>query len=233
MWTHPRDRSVEYNTLEYWQNLARLAERGKFDGIFLADIVGVYDGGPGPSIVNAAQIPVNDPMMVVPAMAAVTTQIGFGVTANLTYEPPYLFARRLSTLDHLTRGRMGWNIRDRISRTARRAAWGWPSSPTTTGATTSLTNTWSSSTSYGRRAGKTARCCATRRTASLPTRARSALKLLEERGEVDGDYAVPVEIRASLSKDDSRGRHLVAPAKAGGSGRLPRPGSPGFPLARE
>jgi len=113
MWTHPRDRSVEYNTLEYWQNLARLAERGKFDGIFLADIVGVYDvyeGGPGPSIVNAVQIPVNDPMMVVPAMAAVTTQIGFGVTANLTYEPPYLFARRLSTLDHLTRGRVGWNI---------------------------------------------------------------------------------------------------------------------------
>ena len=60
-----------------------------------------------------------------------------------------------------------------------------------------------------------------------------ALKLLEEHGEVDGDYAVPVEIRASLSKDDSRGSHLVAPAKAGGSGRLPRPGSPGFPLARE
>lgn len=113
MWTHPRDRSVDYNTLEYWQDLARLAERGKFDGIFLADIVGVYDvheGGPGPSIVNAVQIPVNDPLLVVPAMAAATTHIGFGVTANLTYEPPYLFARRLSTLDHLTRGRVGWNI---------------------------------------------------------------------------------------------------------------------------
>lgn len=113
MWTHPRDRSADYNTLEYWQDLARLAERGKFDGIFLADIVGVYDvyaGGPGPSIANAVQIPVNDPMMVVPAMAAATTHIGFGVTANLTYEPPYLFARRMSTLDHLTRGRVGWNI---------------------------------------------------------------------------------------------------------------------------
>ncbi len=113
MWTHPRDRSLDYNTLEYWQDLARLAERGKLDGIFLADIVGVYDvyqGGPGPSIANAVQVPVNDPMMVVPAMAAATTHIGFGVTANLTYEPPYLFARRLSTLDHLTRGRVGWNI---------------------------------------------------------------------------------------------------------------------------
>jgi alkanesulfonate monooxygenase SsuD/methylene tetrahydromethanopterin reductase-like flavin-dependent oxidoreductase (luciferase family) len=70
-----------------------LAERGKFDGIFLAGIVGVYDvyrGGPAPSIID--QVPVNDPMMVVPVMAAVTEHIGFGVTANLTYEPPYLFA---------------------------------------------------------------------------------------------------------------------------------------------
>jgi hypothetical protein len=75
MWTHPRDRSSEYNTIGYWQDLARLAERGKFDGIFLADIVGVYDvyrGGLAPSIVDAVQIPVNDPMMVVPVMAAVT-----------------------------------------------------------------------------------------------------------------------------------------------------------------
>src|SRR5260370_1604001 len=59
---------------------------------------------------EAVQIRVNDPMMVVPGMAAVTEHIGFGVTANLTYEPPYLFARRMSTLDHLTRGRIGWNI---------------------------------------------------------------------------------------------------------------------------
>ncbi|HTV44927.1 MAG TPA: LLM class flavin-dependent oxidoreductase [Stellaceae bacterium] len=113
MWTHPRDRSAEYTSLEYWQELARLAERGKLDGVFLADIVGVYDvyeDGPATSIVNAVQVPVNDPLLLVPAMAAVTTHLGFGVTANLTYEPPYLFARRMSTLDHLTRGRVGWNI---------------------------------------------------------------------------------------------------------------------------
>jgi long-chain alkane monooxygenase len=113
MWAHPRDRSMAYNTLEYWQDLARVAERGKFDGIFLADIVGVYDvykDSPDPSIAHAVQVPVNDPLLVIPAMAAVTKHIGFGVTANLTYEPPYLFARRMSTLDHLTRGRIGWNI---------------------------------------------------------------------------------------------------------------------------
>jgi FMN-dependent oxidoreductase (nitrilotriacetate monooxygenase family) len=113
MWTHPRDRSPAYNSLGYWQDLARLAERGLFDGIFLADIVGVYDvyqGGPAASIEAAVQIPVNDPFLVVPAMAAVTRHIGFGVTGNLTYENPYLFARKLSTLDHLTAGRAGWNI---------------------------------------------------------------------------------------------------------------------------
>jgi len=113
MWTHPRDRSTSYNTLEYWQDLARTAERGLFDGIFLADIVGVYDvykDSPAASILNTVQIPVNDPMLVVPAMAAVTKHIGFGVTSNLTYEPPYLFARRASTLDHLTGGRFGWNM---------------------------------------------------------------------------------------------------------------------------
>jgi long-chain alkane monooxygenase len=113
LWTHPRDRSVSYNRIEYWQHLARTAERGKFDGIFLADIVGVYDvyrGGPEPSLANAVQVPVNDPLLVIPAMAAVTEHLGFGVTCNLTYEAPYLFARRMSTLDHLTGGRVGWNI---------------------------------------------------------------------------------------------------------------------------
>ena len=43
-------------------------------------------------------------------MASVTRHLGFGITCNLAYEPPFLFARRMSTLDHLTRGRVGWNI---------------------------------------------------------------------------------------------------------------------------
>src|SRR5438105_14246893 len=86
MWTHPRDRSTEYNTIQYSQDFARLAERGKFAGIFLADIVGVYDvyrGGPAPSIVDAVQMPGNDPMMVVPIRAAVTEHSGSGATAKL------------------------------------------------------------------------------------------------------------------------------------------------------
>ena len=113
MWRHPRDQSPGYAGLEHWVGLARLLERGLFDGLFLADVLGVYDvfgAGPGAAIRGAVQVPVNDPMMLVPAMAHATAHLGFGVTANLSYEAPYVFARRMSTLDHLTGGRIGWNV---------------------------------------------------------------------------------------------------------------------------
>ncbi|MDZ5602984.1 LLM class flavin-dependent oxidoreductase [Pseudomonas sp. RP23018S] len=113
LWTHPRDTSTQYKTLAYWTDLARLLERGLFDGLFIADIVGTYDvygRSVDVPLKEAIQLPVNDPLLLVSAMAAVTRHLGFGLTANLTYEPPYLFARRLSTLDHLSNGRVGWNI---------------------------------------------------------------------------------------------------------------------------
>ena len=90
-----------------------MLERGRFDGLFLADVLGVYDvfgGSPDAALRNAAQTPANEPLMLIPAMAAVTQNLGFGVTSNLSFEPPYPFARRMSTLDHLTEGRIGWNV---------------------------------------------------------------------------------------------------------------------------
>ncbi|MEY3731212.1 MAG: hypothetical protein RLZZ57_1968 [Pseudomonadota bacterium] len=113
MWTHPRDRSAEYLSLDYWMGLARLLEEGLFDGLFLADVLGIYDvhGGNGDAAIrNAVQVPLIDPMLIVPAMAAATRHLGFGVTCNLAWESPALMARRFSTLDHLTKGRIGWNI---------------------------------------------------------------------------------------------------------------------------
>lgn len=113
LWTHPRDNSSQYKTLAYWTELAQLLERGLFDGLFIADIVGVYDiyqDSVDVTLKESIQLPVNDPLLLVSAMAAVTRHLGFGLTANLTYEAPYLFARRLSTLDHLSGGRVGWNI---------------------------------------------------------------------------------------------------------------------------
>jgi FMN-dependent oxidoreductase (nitrilotriacetate monooxygenase family) len=113
LWTHPDDRADTYNTLEYWTDLARTLERGKFDALFLADVLGIYDvykGSPETALEQAVQVPVNDPLMPISAMAAVTENLGFGVTCALSYELPYPFARRMSTLDHLTKGRIGWNI---------------------------------------------------------------------------------------------------------------------------
>lgn len=113
IWTHPRDQSGGYTSLKYWTDLARTLERGKFDCIFIADIFGVYDvyrGSPAAAFSHAVEFPVCDPMMVVPAMALVTEHLGFGVTGTVTYEVPYSFARRVSTLDHLTGGRFAWNI---------------------------------------------------------------------------------------------------------------------------
>jgi FMN-dependent oxidoreductase (nitrilotriacetate monooxygenase family) len=113
LWTHPRDRSSHYVDLDYWTDLAQLLERGGFDALFIADVMGVYDvyaGTPDAAIRHAIQVPVNDPLLIVPAMAAATKHLGFGITFSLTYEHPYPFARRMSTLDHLTKGRVGWNI---------------------------------------------------------------------------------------------------------------------------
>jgi alkanesulfonate monooxygenase SsuD/methylene tetrahydromethanopterin reductase-like flavin-dependent oxidoreductase (luciferase family) len=92
LWRHPDDRSSDYTELSYWADIARLLERGRFDGLFLADVLGAYDvyrGTPEAALRGGVQIPVNDPMMLVPAMALVTEHLGFGVTANLSYEPRY------------------------------------------------------------------------------------------------------------------------------------------------
>lgn len=112
-WRHPSSQASKYNDLDYWTNMAMELERGCFDCLFIADVVGVYDvyrGSAEMALKDADQVPVNDPFGAISAMAAVTSNVGFGVTAALTFEQPYLLARRLSTLDHLTKGRVAWNV---------------------------------------------------------------------------------------------------------------------------
>jgi FMN-dependent oxidoreductase (nitrilotriacetate monooxygenase family) len=69
-----------------------------------------YGGSADAALRSGAQIPVNDPLQLIPAMAAATTNLGFGMTASVSFEHPFPFARRMSTLDHLTGGRIGWNV---------------------------------------------------------------------------------------------------------------------------
>ncbi|MFS0646615.1 LLM class flavin-dependent oxidoreductase [Siminovitchia sp. 179-K 8D1 HS] len=113
LWRHPEDRSERYNDLDYWVDLAKTLEKGRFDGIFIADVIGIYDvyrNDKTATLREATQVPVNDPMMLVSAMAHATEHLGFGITCSTTFEHPYTFARRMSTLDHLTKGRIAWNI---------------------------------------------------------------------------------------------------------------------------
>ena len=113
LWVHPSNTRHRFNDLDFWVEEAKLLEEGLFDAVFLADVIGTYDGyrgGPETALREGVQIPSNDPLLVIPAMAAVTKNLGFAATFSTTYEPPFAFARRASTLDHLTKGRFGWNI---------------------------------------------------------------------------------------------------------------------------
>jgi len=113
LWQHPEDESHRYKDSEYWITLAKTLEKGRFDAVFIADVLGTYDvygGSRDASVENGIQSPVNDPFLIVPLMSAVTKHLGFGVTSSVTHEHPYTFARKMSTLDHLTNGRIGWNI---------------------------------------------------------------------------------------------------------------------------
>ncbi|MGG7510724.1 NtaA/DmoA family FMN-dependent monooxygenase [Plantibacter sp. YIM 135249] len=113
LWTHPENERERYLDIEYWLETARLLERGLFDAIFLADVLGtsnVYGGSRDAAVERGIQIPNNDPFLVIPAMLAVTEHLGMAVTVSTTYEQPYANARRLSTLDHLSKGRLAWNV---------------------------------------------------------------------------------------------------------------------------
>ena len=113
MWTRDDTRQLEYTRLDPWVELAQLLERGRFDALFLADVIGAYDtyrGGRDTAVVEGMQIPVNDPMLLIPAMAYATQHLGFAFTSSVLQTHPFAFARQISTLDHLSGGRVAWNI---------------------------------------------------------------------------------------------------------------------------
>ena len=113
LWRHELDQGARYKDLRYWTDYAKLLEQARFDGIFFADNVGyhdIYQGSADGALADAAQIPANDPLLWSPAMAASPKTWASAVTGSTSYEHPYALARRFSTLDHLTNGRVGWNL---------------------------------------------------------------------------------------------------------------------------
>lgn len=112
-WRRPDSRQTELNSAAYWVDLAHLLERGRFDFLFFADVLAPYDfyeGSRDAAIATGMQTPVNDPAVLIPILAHETQNLSFALTENILQEPPYTFARKMSTLDHLSGGRIAWNI---------------------------------------------------------------------------------------------------------------------------
>src|SRR5690625_7027746 len=113
LWRYPGDQGYCHGDIDYWVELAQLLERGKFDALFLADVIGIYDvyqDSYKSAVKTGAQVPLHDKMLQSSAMAAATDHLGFAPTHSATYIQPYELARQFSTLDHLTKGRVAWNI---------------------------------------------------------------------------------------------------------------------------
>ncbi|MCE7010424.1 LLM class flavin-dependent oxidoreductase [Kibdelosporangium philippinense] len=107
MWAEPDSTQLAYNSPEMWIELAKLCERGMFDTIFFADVLAPYDtyqGSRDAAVYEGMQFPTGDPSVLIPLLAHHTSHLGFTFTQNILQEHPYPFARKMSTLDHLTAG---------------------------------------------------------------------------------------------------------------------------------
>jgi FMN-dependent oxidoreductase (nitrilotriacetate monooxygenase family) len=107
------EQSAGYRDLDFWTGLASTLERGGFDALFFADAYNVadrYRGSVEPTIRRGEQVPENDPIPLLSALAATTERLGLVVTASTSFYPPYLLAKKFSTIDDLSDGRLGWNV---------------------------------------------------------------------------------------------------------------------------
>ncbi|MFC8450130.1 LLM class flavin-dependent oxidoreductase [Kitasatospora sp. NPDC057223] len=112
-WRHPDARQIDFNDVGLWIDVVRTLERGLFDAAFFADVTGLYGPALGSFDVNAReglQIPSNDPSVLLSALAVNTEHLGLAFTSSVLQEHPFNFARKISTLDHLSKGRIAWNI---------------------------------------------------------------------------------------------------------------------------
>lgn len=107
-WRHPAAPGREIFDLDYYRNLAEVAEQAKIDTIFIADHLGIWDTFES-GVAHYANARL-EPLSLVAALSAVTKNIGFIVTASTSYTEPYNIARTFASLDHLSKGRVAWNV---------------------------------------------------------------------------------------------------------------------------
>ncbi|MGG7510738.1 NtaA/DmoA family FMN-dependent monooxygenase [Plantibacter sp. YIM 135249] len=112
-WRHPENQRHLFDTLGYWKNVAEICEDASLDFMFLADAWGWADvNGTRPDIcsIEGLDLPRLDPATVAASLIPTTDHLGLVLTGSTLLEQPYSFARRIATLDHLSQGRIGWNV---------------------------------------------------------------------------------------------------------------------------
>jgi len=103
-WRHPDSSKLPLTDIDYTVDIARKAEASLFDSIFLADVLGLWND------VRATPFNWLEPITTLAATAMATKRIGMIGTCSTTYTEPYNLARQFASLDHISRGRIGWNI---------------------------------------------------------------------------------------------------------------------------
>lgn len=112
-WRRPDAGQGEFNDVDTWINLAQTLEAAKFDAMFFADVHGLYGDADADFDVylrEGLQIPSNDPTVLLGALAVKTRHLGLALTSNVMQNHPFNFARQVSTLDHISQGRIAWNV---------------------------------------------------------------------------------------------------------------------------
>jgi FMN-dependent oxidoreductase (nitrilotriacetate monooxygenase family) len=104
-WRYREGDPFDYTKMEFYQEIGRIAEAGCLQAIFLADTLAVAEEN-----FERPNFGAMDPTIVLAAVASATKHVGLVATASTTYNEPYNLARRIATLDHLSRGRASWNI---------------------------------------------------------------------------------------------------------------------------
>ncbi|MGY9057060.1 MAG: LLM class flavin-dependent oxidoreductase [Alphaproteobacteria bacterium] len=108
-WRYPGGTPEANFSLEHLVEFAQTLERGRFDAFFMADHLAVLNM-PMDALKRSATNTSFDPLTLLPALAMMTKHLGLIATASTTFEPPYMIARRFASLDHISKGRAGWNI---------------------------------------------------------------------------------------------------------------------------
>ncbi|CDX51025.1 putative monooxygenase YxeK [Mesorhizobium plurifarium] len=103
-WRMPESDPFATTSLAHWVRLAQVAEKAGFDTLFLGDVLALLQGA------ERHLSDAMDPLVILSALAAVTSRIGLIGTLSTSFEPPFHIARRFASLDHITGGRAGWNI---------------------------------------------------------------------------------------------------------------------------